>query len=51
VKGFAVGRTIWAEPAEAWLQGQMDDAALVEQMAGRFGRLIAAWEGGETKAG
>jgi 5-dehydro-2-deoxygluconokinase len=51
VKGFAVGRTIWAEPAEGWLQGKMDDAALIREMAGRFGRLIAAWEGGETKAG
>lgn len=44
VKGFAVGRTIFAEPAQAWLLGQMDDAALVDQMAGRFARLIAAWE-------
>jgi 5-dehydro-2-deoxygluconokinase len=44
VKGFAVGRTIFAGPAEAWLQGGMDDAALVAEMAGRFARLIAAWE-------
>jgi 5-dehydro-2-deoxygluconokinase len=44
VKGFAVGRTIWAAPAEAWLTGQMDDEALTEEMAARFGRLIAAWE-------
>jgi 5-dehydro-2-deoxygluconokinase len=44
VKGFAVGRTIFAEPAEAWLLGRMDDAALVDEMADRFARLIAAWE-------
>ena len=25
VKGFAVGRTIFAVPAEAWLRGEMDD--------------------------
>jgi 5-dehydro-2-deoxygluconokinase len=45
VKGFAVGRTIWAEPAEIWLQGKMDDAALVAEMGSRFARLIALWEG------
>jgi 5-dehydro-2-deoxygluconokinase len=45
VKGFAVGRTIWAEPAEAWLRGGMDDDALVAEMAARFTRLIAAWDG------
>ena len=44
VKGFAVGRTIFAEPAEAWLKGRMDDTALVDEMAGRFARLIAMWE-------
>jgi 5-dehydro-2-deoxygluconokinase len=45
VKGFAVGRTIWVEPAETWLQGKMDDAALVAEMGSRFARLIALWEG------
>ncbi|WP_432431402.1 bifunctional 5-dehydro-2-deoxygluconokinase/5-dehydro-2-deoxyphosphogluconate aldolase [Rhodomicrobium vannielii] len=44
VKGFAVGRTIFAEPAEAWLSGRMDDAAIVDEMHRRFIRLIAAWE-------
>jgi 5-dehydro-2-deoxygluconokinase len=45
VKGFAIGRTIWAEPAEAWLQGQIDDVQLVAEMSTRFTRLIAAWDG------
>jgi 5-dehydro-2-deoxygluconokinase len=44
VKGFAVGRTIFAEPAESWLNGAMDDAALVDEMARRFARLITMWE-------
>jgi 5-dehydro-2-deoxygluconokinase len=44
VKGFAVGRTIFAEPAEAWLSGRMDDDAIVDEMHRRFARLIAAWE-------
>ena len=49
VKGFAVGRTIFAEPAEAWLSGRMTDAAIVDEMHRRFTRLIAAWEGAGGK--
>ncbi len=33
VKGFAVGRTIFAEPAEKWLAGQISDEAAVSDMA------------------
>ncbi len=33
VRGFAVGRTIFAEPAAAWLAGRIDDAAAVDEMA------------------
>jgi 5-dehydro-2-deoxygluconokinase len=43
VKGFMVGRTIWGDASRDWLQGEIDDAALVEQVAGRFGQLVAAW--------
>ena len=44
VKGFAVGRTIFAEAARAWLAGETSDEAAVADMAARFGRLCAAWE-------
>ncbi|WP_119301097.1 bifunctional 5-dehydro-2-deoxygluconokinase/5-dehydro-2-deoxyphosphogluconate aldolase [Dongia deserti] len=44
VKGFAVGRTIFAEPADAWLRGQMDDTAAISEMARRFSRLTDAWK-------
>jgi 5-dehydro-2-deoxygluconokinase len=44
VKGFAVGRTIFAEPAEAWLRSTMDDAGAVTEMARRFTRLVDAWK-------
>jgi 5-dehydro-2-deoxygluconokinase len=44
VKGFAVGRTIFAEPADAWLRGQIDDAGAVAEMARRFSRLTDAWK-------
>jgi 5-dehydro-2-deoxygluconokinase len=43
VRGFAVGRTIFGEPASQWLAGAIDDAALVAEIARRFERLIAAW--------
>ncbi|MBK7857277.1 MAG: 5-dehydro-2-deoxygluconokinase [Archangiaceae bacterium] len=43
VKGFAVGRTLWAQPAAAWLSGQIDDAQLVDRVAAAFTRLVEAW--------
>ena len=44
VKGFAIGRTIFAAAARAWLAGEMSDEAAVADMAARFGRLSAAWD-------
>lgn len=44
VKGFAVGRTIFASAAEKWLAGEMDGSQAVADMAERFGALVAAWE-------
>lgn len=44
VKGFAVGRTIFSDAAEAWLAGRIDDEAATADMAGRFGRLVNAWQ-------
>jgi 5-dehydro-2-deoxygluconokinase len=47
VKGFAVGRTIFAEPARRWFAGGTDEEA-VSQMAESFGRLCESW--GAAKA-
>jgi 5-dehydro-2-deoxygluconokinase len=44
VKGFAVGRTIFADPARAWIAGKIDDAMATQQMAERFASLVEAWE-------
>jgi len=44
VKGFAVGRTIFNEAARSWLTGAIDDEAAIASMAGKFARLVAAWE-------
>jgi 5-dehydro-2-deoxygluconokinase len=43
VKGFAVGRTIFADAARAWMAGDMDDEAAIADMAGRFRHLTEAW--------
>jgi 5-dehydro-2-deoxygluconokinase len=44
VKGFAVGRTIFADAAQKWLSGKMTDEAAVADMAARFERLCTAWQ-------
>ena len=44
VKGFAVGRTIFAAPARAWIAGEIDDATAIAQMADNFRRLCDIWD-------
>jgi 5-dehydro-2-deoxygluconokinase len=43
VKGFAVGRTIFADAAGRWLAGEIDDEAAIADLARRFGTLVEAW--------
>ena len=43
VKGFAVGRTIFADVARAWMGARISDAAAVDEMARRFEGLVTAW--------
>jgi len=43
VKGFMVGRSLWAEPARAWLGGNIDDEAFVAAVATNFETLVDAW--------
>ncbi|MCY1305836.1 hypothetical protein D9M70_556620 [compost metagenome] len=51
VKGFAVGRTIFADAGKAWLGGTMTDEQAIDDMAGKFGALVDLWlQLGETKA-
>ena len=44
VKGFAIGRTIWGEAARGWFAGTMGDEEVVALVAGRYRRLMAAFE-------
>ena len=51
VKGFAVGRTIFADASKAWLGGTMTDEQAIAEMAGKFKALVDLWlQLGETKA-
>ena len=47
-KGFAIGRSVFAEPAAAWFAGRLDDAGVIEEVAARYIRLIALWHGAGT---
>ncbi|WP_272661176.1 bifunctional 5-dehydro-2-deoxygluconokinase/5-dehydro-2-deoxyphosphogluconate aldolase [Providencia sp. PROV089] len=43
VKGFAVGRTLFAKPSLEWMKGEMDDDALVQTIKSNYHNLIALW--------
>ncbi|MEM9105888.1 MAG: PfkB family carbohydrate kinase, partial [Pseudomonadota bacterium] len=43
VRGFAVGRTIFAESARAWLSGEISDDHAIKDMARRFDTLCKVW--------
>ena len=49
VKGFAIGRTLFAEAAQGWLQGHLDDAQAIELMATNYRLIIAAWDNAQVQ--
>jgi len=42
-KGFAIGRSIFADAAAGWFAGTLDDAGVIDQVATRYKRLIRLW--------
>ena len=42
VKGFMVGRTLWAAASHRWLK-EIDDNTLVDEVATNFATLVDAW--------
>jgi 5-dehydro-2-deoxygluconokinase len=44
VKGFAVGRTIFGEPAKEWLSGKLTDGQLIEHIAARYHEMVTLWQ-------
>ncbi|CUH52109.1 bifunctional 5-dehydro-2-deoxygluconokinase/5-dehydro-2-deoxyphosphogluconate aldolase [Shimia marina] len=49
VKGFAVGRTIFAEAARAWMLGTLSNAEAITNMSTKFSRLASIWD--DARAG
>ena len=46
VKGFAVGRTIFADVASDWILGDISDEQAIARMTGNFAGLCGAWDEG-----
>jgi 5-dehydro-2-deoxygluconokinase len=44
VKGFAVGRTIFADAARAWMQDAISDDEAIAQMAKNYASLCRLWD-------
>lgn len=44
VRGFAVGRTIFGDPARDWLAGRIGDEAAMDEMARRYRALCTIWD-------
>jgi 5-dehydro-2-deoxygluconokinase len=42
-RGFAVGRTVFGEPARRWLAGDSDDGTLIAGVRANYEALIRAW--------
>ncbi|RGP36913.1 bifunctional 5-dehydro-2-deoxygluconokinase/5-dehydro-2-deoxyphosphogluconate aldolase [Pseudotabrizicola alkalilacus] len=51
VKGFAVGRTIFAEAAKGFMAGTMTAADAVAQMANTYARLCTLWDAARARKG
>ncbi|SDQ93291.1 5-dehydro-2-deoxygluconokinase [Pseudoxanthomonas sp. CF125] len=49
VKGFAVGRTIFADAAEKWLAGKIDDESAIADLSRRLSVLVDAWRAAKTR--
>jgi 5-dehydro-2-deoxygluconokinase len=49
-KGFAVGRSIFNEPIEAWFKGTLDDNGCVDAVETNFRSLIEAWSGASRES-
>jgi 5-dehydro-2-deoxygluconokinase len=43
VKGFMVGRTLWAAASLRWLKNEINDAAFITEVAHNFASLVDAW--------
>lgn len=47
-KGFAVGRSIFADSARDWLAGEIDDRDAISRVARRYRRIVELWRDART---
>jgi len=47
-KGFAIGRSIFRTPAEAWFAGRIADEAAVAEIAARYRQVVDLWRAAGT---
>jgi 5-dehydro-2-deoxygluconokinase len=50
IKGFAVGRSIFADAAQAWFAGRASDAEVIADVAQRYARLTQLWRKARAEA-
>jgi 5-dehydro-2-deoxygluconokinase len=41
--GFAVGRSVWRQPAADWFAQKIDDAAAIDQISRQYGSVLNGW--------
>ncbi len=51
VRGFAVGRSLFARPARRWLEGELDDAGFGAAVLESYLELAGAWQAAAGRAG
>lgn len=44
--GFAIGRSLWWEPAHDWLTGRGDNARAIEAIAANYEHAVQVWDAG-----
>lgn len=45
-QGFAIGRSIWWQPLQRMVEGDIDDVVAARQIAARYGRFVQIYEKG-----
>jgi 5-dehydro-2-deoxygluconokinase len=50
VKGFAVGRTIFADAAASFMKGNISDDAAIADMAEKYTKLCTLWDNARANA-
>jgi 5-dehydro-2-deoxygluconokinase len=47
--GFAIGRSVWRQPAADWFAGRIDDAAAIDQVSRHYRAVLNGWLVSDTK--